>query len=260
MNKTICKINICKCGCNNLAPKYRSYIPGHNLRADKISKSTKGKTYKERYGIKKTKNIILNHKKGQKNKIVSEQTKKKLSIINRKYTNKEILDNLLFLFNRYPMLKKSDLYGAGKFKNFVCHESSIRKRFGSFDNAAKYINKEFNIKDRWEIKEKFIGEVLQFFYKDIKYQIYHKNIGWPDFETEKEIYEVKSTLNDIKIEQIRKYKKIGKKIFIVVFENRGNTIINKDRIIDIDNLIIQMPNKKRDLFFNKKEMILNAEI
>lgn len=249
---------ICKCGCNKPTLNNRVYIRGHNSRADRISKSTKGKSYIDRYGKQKAKIVADKISKSNSNKKVSDKTKDRIREKTKKYSNSEILSKLETIFLTFDNVRKCDFYGKGRFKHLVCHESVLRKRFGSLDNAAKYIGKNFSTTQRWKKKELLVGEILSHLHKNIKYHSYHPNIGWSDYETTNRVYDVKSTLDDIKEEQFFRYQKIGKDVFIIPFENKGTTNILEDSIINLDTLLDQLPKEIKNYFKHKVEVLQSA--
>jgi hypothetical protein len=227
----------------------------------KISLVRKGKTYIELYGNERAQQKIDKMSKTQKGRPVSLERRLRISKTLKKWTKEKILNTLDDLFEKYGDIKKSDLYGQGKLKHLICHESCIRREFGSFDKAAKYINRDFSKKRRWQIKERFIGDVLKQFYPDIEYHKYHKSIGWPDYETDTTIYDAKSCLNDIKSNQIDKYMLIKKQIILIPFEDRGHIPKNMPvqcSIKPIKHFINELPFSKKEEFIKSYELICNV--
>jgi len=93
----------------------------------------------------------------------------------KKFSKKEILEDLTKVFKKYKNLKKSDLkkfYG----KEIRCYVDVIRNKFGSLDNVAKLCGYKFKTEQDL-IKVKKINEVKNIIskYKKINKKILYEN-------------------------------------------------------------------------------------
>jgi len=278
-------IKYCKCGCGEqLKNKNNMFIHGHNARGthhkktfeqrremsfrrigftvsketrEKIRKTLKGKTYEQLYGKEEAKRQALKRSLGQKGKIVSKETRLKISKAGTKWKPERILKTLEELFEKNSELTKGDIITLGR-RRKMCHESCIRKKFGSFDKAAEYVGRKFSHRRNWQKKEQFIGDVLKEIDNTIEQHINHDTFGIPDFENNKMIYDAKSTLNDIRRSQVDKYEKIGKKVFMIPFEMKGTTSLSFKQIIPVTDLINKLPSNVQQDFISRYEVLLNG--
>lgn len=217
----------------------------------KIGKSNEGKVINE-----ETRKKISETEKG---KIVSKETRKKLSDAFRKEINeKDIIEHFKNVLRYEGRLLKTNI---GKHHSFVSN-SKIRKTCKEINKTLDQIALENNLKFdkriiKWRQKEKLIEEVIEEYEGNIETQKNFPGIGRPDIITKDKVYEAKSYYYMGWSNQLNRYEQLNREVKFIVFEDKGQTDIPKEKTILIKEIVKKLPNDKKLLIQEKIERINN---
>ena len=183
------------------------------------------------------KNKISNALMGKKASLESIINRQKTMLLNRP-KKEEIIENFK---NIWKYEGKKTLMELRKHKKVICSVGLIEKIFNNklHNIIFNYIGLELDIKSKvWRRKENFVENVIKQKYDNnliIKPKTEH---GIPDIITNDCIYEIKSYLYKGWFKQLKKYELLGKPVKFIVFEEKGKTDIDNEKIVFLKSLII----------------------
>lgn len=224
-------------------------------------------------GLPKSEETIAKMKEAQKGeksvhfgKHHSEETKKRISMSLSRHdiTKQKVITTLQEIVNNNKNIKKRQAWTTIS-KKLKCSWSPVWKTFGSkkpfsIDDIFKEANIPIPVTKkqiRWKEKEQLGLELCKELYGEGISKPYYRGIGYPDYiptNSSRPIIEIKSTLRDIREEQILRYLRI-KDTKVMVFDNKGNPPIESNRIIYMQQLIKNLPGDKSIVFQQKWERI-----